>query len=218
VQEFLSRFVKAGGKVYSGTDTAAANTPGLSIHHEMELLVDAGLTPLQAIMSSTIWSAEILHLDKDLGTVEAGKLADLLVLDANPLDDIRNTKRISRVIQNGELADTSYHSDYRFPFPRFGGESKHLYNPAPQLRDAIPPVAVEGEQLTLRLLGRGFVPSSVATFAGAAVPTKFISATELQITLTGSHTGRPGTYSLLVSSPKPGGGETVALPFIVNFR
>ena len=218
VQEFLSRFVKAGGKIYSGTDSAAANTPGLSIHHEMELLVDAGLTPLQAIQSSTVWSAEILHLHKQLGTVEVGKLADLVVLDASPLEDIRNTKRISKVIQNGEIVDTSFHSDYQFPFPRYGGESKHLYNPAPQLRDAIPPVASEGQQMTVRLTGRGFVPSSVVTFAGATVPTRFVNGSELQITLTPLQTARAGTYSLAVTTPKPGGGSTEPVPFIINFR
>ena len=218
VQEFLARFVTAGGKVYSGTDSAAATTPGLSMHHEMELLVDAGLTPMQSIMSSTLWGAEILHLAQQLGTVEVGKLADLVVLDANPLDDIRNTKRISKVIQNGELVDTAFHSDYQFPFPRYGGETKHLYNPAPQLRDAVPPVAAEGQEVVIKLTGRGFVPSSVVTFAGAPLATRFISASELQVTLSPLHTARAGTYSVVVSSPKPGGGETVPLPFIVNFR
>jgi hypothetical protein len=145
-------------------------------------------------------------------------LADLVVLDANPLEDIRNTKRINKVIQNGEIVDTSFHSDYQFPFPRYGGESKHLYNPIPQLRDAVPPVAREGQEATIRLIGRGFVPSSTVTLAGATVATRFVSATELQVTLTPAHTGRPGTYSLVVSTPKPGGGETEPLPFIVNFR
>jgi hypothetical protein len=218
VQEFLSRFVKAGGKIYSGTDSAAATTPGLSIHHEMELLVDAGLTPMQAIMTSTIWGAEILHLDKQLGTIEEGKLADLVVLDANPLDDIRNTKLVHQVMQNGEFVDTVFHSDYQFPFPRYGGESKHLYNPVPQLRDAVPPVATQGQEVTVRVLGRGFVSSSVVSFAGETVPTKLISGSELQITLNTSQTARAGTYPLVVITPKPGGGETEALPFIVNFR
>ncbi|MSO19060.1 MAG: hypothetical protein EXQ56_01120 [Acidobacteria bacterium] len=218
VQEFLSRFVKAGGKIYSGTDSAAATTPGLSMHQEMELLVDAGLTPMQSLMSATLWGAEILRLQDQLGSIEEGKLADLVILDANPLADIRNTKRINRVVQNGEIADTAFHSDYQFPFPRYGGESKHLYNPAPQLRDAQPPVADEGQEVIVRLTGRGFVPSTVVTFAGAPLATRFISATELQITLTPLHTARAGTYSLVVSSPKPGGGETVPVPFIVNFR
>lgn len=218
VQDFLGRFVKAGGKVYSGTDSAAANTPGLSIHHEMELLVDAGLTPMQAIQSSTIWGAEILHLDKQMGTLEAGKLADLVVLDGNPLDDIRNTKRISKVILNGEVQDTSFHSDYQFPFPRYGGESKHLYNPTPQLHDVVPPVTTQGQALTIRLLGKGFAPSSVVSFAGTTLATRFVSGKELQVVLDATLTGRPGTYSLVVSTPKPGGGETEAVPFIVNFR
>src|SRR5215510_5843704 len=96
VQDFLRRFVKAGGKIYSGTDSAAANTPGLALHHEMQLYVDAGLTPLQSLMTSTKWAAEILHLDKQLGTVEPGKLADLVILRENPLVDIRNTQSVEQ--------------------------------------------------------------------------------------------------------------------------
>jgi hypothetical protein len=140
------------------------------------------------------------------------------VLDASPLEDIRNTKRINKVIQNGEVVDTLFHGDYQFPFPRYGGESKHLYNPVPQLRDAIPPVASEGQPVTVRLTGRGFVPSSVVTFAGATVPTRFVSGNELQVTLTPSQTARAGTYSLVVTTPKPGGGATEPVPFIINFR
>src|SRR5437879_5026919 len=156
VQDFLRRFVKAGGKIYSGTDSAAANTPGLALHHEMQLYVDAGLTPLQALMTSTKWAAEILHLDKQLGTLQAGKLADLVILRADPLDDIRNTKAIDRVIRDGEIVDTTYHSDYTFPFPMYGPESKHLYNPAPRVRSVVPAVVTQGKAISLRVVGRGF--------------------------------------------------------------
>jgi imidazolonepropionase-like amidohydrolase len=92
VQQFLAMFVQAGGKIYAGTDSAAATTPGLTLHHEMELLVDAGISPMRAIQAATKNGAEILGLDSKLGTIEKGKIADLVLLDANPLENIGNTK------------------------------------------------------------------------------------------------------------------------------
>jgi len=77
--------------------------PGTGVHEEMEALVEAGLTPLQALQAATINPARYLGVTDSLGTVAEGKLADLVLLDANPLDDIRNTQRIHAVILNGQL-------------------------------------------------------------------------------------------------------------------
>ena len=60
VGEFLKRFVQAGGRIQAGTDTVSGGTPGLGLHHEMEILVEMGLTPMQALQSATSWSAAIL--------------------------------------------------------------------------------------------------------------------------------------------------------------
>jgi len=218
VQDFLRRFVKAGGKIYSGTDSAAANTPGLALHHEMQLYVDAGLSPMEALMTSTKWGAEILRLDKQLGTVEPNKLADLVILRANPLDDIRNTKAIEQVIRDGEIVDIAYHSDYTFPFPLYGPESKHLYNPAPRLREIIPAVVTQGKAATLRVMGRGFMPNSVVFFGQFQAETRWVSATELAVSLTPQQTSEAGTLLITVQSPKPGGGVSEAVPFIVDYR
>jgi hypothetical protein len=217
VQDFLRRFVKAGGKIYSGTDSAAANTPGLALHHEMQIYVDAGLSPMEALLTSTKWGAEILRLDKKLGTVEPNKLADLVILRANPLNDIRNTKAVDQVIRDGEIVDITFHGDYQFPFPRYGPESKHLYNPPPSLRDVSPAVVAQGKEARLRVLGRGFVPSSVVLFGGSAVDTKFVSPTELSAVLTPRQTSQVGTVLITVRSPKPGGGVSGELEFIVDY-
>jgi len=71
----------------------------------LELLVRSGLTPLEALRAATYNPAEFLGALDSLGTVAQGKLADLLLLDANPLDDIRNTRRIDVVIANGRMFD-----------------------------------------------------------------------------------------------------------------
>jgi imidazolonepropionase-like amidohydrolase len=77
--------------------------PGFSLHDELELLVRAGLTPLEALQAATRNPARYFGRLKDLGTVEAGKLADLVLLEADPLADIRNTRRITAVVAGGRL-------------------------------------------------------------------------------------------------------------------
>jgi len=97
---------KAGVKLLAGTDMPQAFVfPGFSLHEELALLVRSGLTPLQALRAATYNPAEFLGALDSLGTVERGKLADLDLLDGNPLTDIRNTRRISTVIANGRVFD-----------------------------------------------------------------------------------------------------------------
>src|SRR6185436_10165753 len=76
----------------AGTDKGAFFAfPGFSLHDELQELVNAGLTPLEALQAATLNPAEFLHKEKELGTVEKGKIADLVLLDANPLENIHNT-------------------------------------------------------------------------------------------------------------------------------
>ncbi len=91
---------RAGIRIVAGTDQTV---PGYSLHREMELYVQAGFTPMEAIQSATIVPARALGLDKELGTVEPGKRADLIILGANPLDDIHNSRQVEYVITNGRL-------------------------------------------------------------------------------------------------------------------
>jgi imidazolonepropionase-like amidohydrolase len=77
--------------------------PGLSLHRELMRLVEAGLTPLEALQAATINPARVLGMTDSLGTVEPGKLADLVLLDVNPLEDISGTQRIRAVIADGRL-------------------------------------------------------------------------------------------------------------------
>lgn len=94
----------AGIPMMAGSDTAAPFVfPGSSLHEELALLVDAGLTPMEALQAATRRPAEFLgRLDRQ-GTVEPGKLANLLLLDANPLDDIHNTRKIRAFILRGQI-------------------------------------------------------------------------------------------------------------------
>jgi imidazolonepropionase-like amidohydrolase len=95
---------EAGVLLLAGTDVGIPTlVPGISLHEELELLVAAGLTPLQALRAATINPARVLGFADSLGSIEAGKLADLVLLEADPLVDIRNTQRIRAVIADGRL-------------------------------------------------------------------------------------------------------------------
>jgi imidazolonepropionase-like amidohydrolase len=103
---FVAQMQKAGVKILAGTDSPAPYVfPGFGLHDELQLLVEAGLTPLEALQSATKSPAEFLHATTDSGTVEKEKFADLVLLDGNPLDDIRNTRRIRAAILRGKLLD-----------------------------------------------------------------------------------------------------------------
>jgi len=104
----LSDLHRAGVLVLAGTDAAwyqAYTYAGFSLHEELALLVRAGFTPAEALQSATIDPARFLGREKDLGSVEKGKLADLVLLSADPLKNISNTQKIEAVIVNGRLLD-----------------------------------------------------------------------------------------------------------------
>lgn len=102
LRENLRRLHAAGVPVALGTDMWAF--PGLGVSIEMDLYVRAGLRPLDVLRAATRTAAESLGLDRDRGTLEAGKRADFLVLSANPLEDVRNVRRISEIYKNGAKA------------------------------------------------------------------------------------------------------------------
>jgi len=99
----LKRLSDAGVRIGFGTDTGGGpgRFQGYFEHWEMELMVEAGLTPMQVIQAATGSAAEFLRAGKDLGTLQAGKWADLIVLAKNPLDDIKNTRTIETVMIAG---------------------------------------------------------------------------------------------------------------------
>jgi hypothetical protein len=91
-----------GLTLVAGTDQ---NIPGHSLHRELELYVEAGFTPMEAIQAATSVPARAMGLDKTVGTIERGKRADLVLLDADPLADIHNTRRIVKTISAGAVYD-----------------------------------------------------------------------------------------------------------------
>jgi len=105
--EIIGGMQRAGVKLMTGSDFGANPLlfPGWGVHDEMALLVKAGLTPMEAIQAATRNPATFLGLDRSVGTIEKGKLADIVVLSANPLEDINNTRKITAVLFEGQMFD-----------------------------------------------------------------------------------------------------------------
>ncbi len=95
---------RAGIPVVAGTDQTV---PGHSLHREMELYVQAGFTPMEAIQAATIVPARVMGMDRELGTVEKGKRADLILINGDPLQDIRASRNVEWVITNGVMYHTA---------------------------------------------------------------------------------------------------------------
>jgi imidazolonepropionase-like amidohydrolase len=105
LQRSLAKLAKANAKIILGSDTGLEDHPfGMSEEHELESMANAGMTPMQVIVAATSRAAEYLKLDK-MGVLAPGKEANFLVLDANPLDNITNTQRISRLYIKGVQVD-----------------------------------------------------------------------------------------------------------------
>jgi imidazolonepropionase-like amidohydrolase len=95
-----------GVTILSGTDIPNFDlVPGASLHHELEILEEAGISPLEVIKIATRNGAQALGIEEDVGTIESGKQADMVILSDNPINEISNTKKIEAVINNGQLIE-----------------------------------------------------------------------------------------------------------------
>ncbi len=189
--EFLKRWVALGGKLQAGTDTVSGGTPGITLHHEMELFVEGGLTPMQAIQSATVWSAEMLagknrsKGEPKIGAIAPGMFADLVVLSADPLQSIASTRAIDRVMKGGAFVKRGYTAAY-YTFTR-PPRSIAMATPLPELSNITPHTVAEGGpafEMTVR--GVGFVSTSVIRINGVTVPTTFVDPRTLKATVPAS--------------------------------
>jgi imidazolonepropionase-like amidohydrolase len=191
VLEFTRRYVAAGGKIHAGTDTIAGGTPGLSMHHEMEMLVEAGLTPMQALKAATSWSAELLQGKNGargtakIGSIRPGNFADLVVVSADPLSEISNTKKIERVMKNGRWIELGYHPEY-FTAVR-PARPIVASNVAPTISAMEPNRVTEGSSpVHVVLEGSGFTTTSLVRVDGISVKTTFRNPRRVEFDLPAS--------------------------------
>ncbi|MBI4460996.1 MAG: amidohydrolase family protein [Acidobacteria bacterium] len=249
---FIGMFARAGGKLMAGTDAHASGwaTPGIAVHREMELFVEAGLTPMQAILTATRYPAEGFRVLDRLGTVEKGKLADLVILTADPLQDIRNTKKIDQVIMNGKVMDRTFHPWFGNPYAGGDVEAPEWFQalkrvteqgirvsaglrddtqafgqPCPGIESISPEEVSEGSSgITLTIRGINFTKKSVVYWGERAIPSRLVSATELQATISPGLIARAGIFSLQVRNPGPHlsqprwGTNSNRANLVVNFK
>src|SRR5215468_10009603 len=115
--EFIRRFVQAGGILKEGSDPPRGMA-ALLMHQALVMDVEAGVPPMQAIQAATLNVARTFKIDSDYGSIEPGKVADLFVVDGDPLQDIWATQKIRTVIMDGAVLDTAFRR-YKNPIPSF---------------------------------------------------------------------------------------------------
>ena len=230
-QWFFKTFVDAGGRLILGPDTTSINhatmLPGVVTRREMQLLVDSGISPMQAIQAGTLWAAEVIDQDKDLGSVEEGKIADLLILPRNPLDDITAYKDIELVMQNGRVLDHGFHYYFNNPIPWPAGNvisyADEGFGPVTEIPASIvgisPRAIVEGSgDITLSVTGGDFISTSTIEFDGQWLETELINPGEVRATVPARLVQNVGTYSVRIAHRKPGWGKTNTMYLIVKFK
>ncbi len=219
-QYFIRRFVELGGKVHVSSDQTHDSIAGVSLHNEMILTQSAGLTPMQIIVAATRNPAEWLGKLNELGTIEPGKLADLILVTKDPLSDIRNLKgNVETVIIGGKVMDITYHADYHNPIPGIHNVLKYP-NVAPELDPkVVPRVVVEGsEAVPVTIRGRGFHRTGQAYFKNVPVPTRVKDSTTMEITIPPELLTQVGAWPITAINPPPNEGPSKAVYLWIKFR
>jgi hypothetical protein len=220
--EFIRRFVAAGGILKEGSDPPRGMA-GMLMHEALVMDVEAGVPPMTAIQAATLNVARTFKKDKDYGSVEVGKVADLAIIDGDPLKDIWATQNVKMVVMDGRLVDIAF-TGYRNPIPAF-----YAYQTLPMELDIHPSFILEGDgPINLRVRGEGMWPfhrvmlkrefGSIFNFNATELPTRYVSKNELEAVIAPELTTPAGTYTVTVK------GEGEVLPeshrahLIVGFR
>ncbi|HWH79352.1 MAG TPA: amidohydrolase family protein, partial [Candidatus Binatus sp.] len=193
LEDLIRRYVKAGGLIRAGSDPNNG-LPGLGVPQEMVMFVEAGLTPMQAIQAGTINVAKAFRKDKEYGSIEAGKVADIILIDGDPLTDIWSVQNVKWVMLGGKVVDHEFHANFKNPIPAI-----RPWRSTPQAIELEPRALAQGSGGTLKITTRrGFDKFHKVTLNGKELETRFVSATELEATVPAQMTKDVGTYPVVV--------------------
>jgi len=209
--DFIRRFVQAGGVLKEGSDSPRGMA-GLLMHEAMTMDVEAGVPPMTAIQAATLNVARTFHKDRDFGSVEPGKVADLSIVEGNPLQDMWATTNVKTVVLNGKVVDTGFHN-YVNPIPEFNSWqqlSEHI---------EVSPLAVtQGTATVLKVKGKGFWPFHQVLLNDRELETHFVSRGELDATLPADAIADAGMYKVTVKSRGEPVAESYPAPLVVRFK
>ena len=225
---FHKMLIDAGGKPLIGGDTNASKLSGFVVHDEMEIWQEGGITQMQIIQAATKWIAEGMKKDADYGSIEVGKIADMVILNADPLRDIANARQIANVVFDGKIIDHGFTAGYA---PTFGGtgddiravedlpevrelkmatwtgatvEPDPAQSPQPALETIAPRWVTEGDPTTtITLTGFNFVDRPEVLIDGTPVPHERVSDTELAVTVDANLLQNAGRLDIVVVNPEP---------------
>ena len=211
--EFIRRFVQAGGMLKEGSDPPRGMA-ALLMHQALAMDVEAGVPPMKAIQAATLNVAKTFKKDKDYGSVEPGKVADLSIVEGDPLEDIWMTQNVKMVIMDGKIIDSGF-TKYKNPIASF-----YSYQSLPLDLEISPLFLVEGSgPTTLRVRGQGGMwPFHRVMLNGKPLPTSFVSKDELKAIVSPEAIPTAGTYIVTLKCEGESFPESHRAHLVVGFK
>jgi len=211
--EFIRRFVQAGGILKEGSDPPRGMA-ALLMHQALVMDVEADVPPMTAIQAATLNVASTFKKEKDYGSVEPGKVADLSIVDGDPLKDIWMTQNVKMVIMDGKVIDIGF-TKYKNPIASF-----YSYQSLPLDLEITPLFLIEGSGPTvLKVRGQGGMwPFHRVMLNGEPVPTSFVSKDELKATILPEAIAKPGTYIVTLKCEGEEFPESHRAHLVVGFK
>ena len=211
--EFIRRFVHAGGILKEGSDPPRGMA-ALLMHQALVMDVEAGVPPMTAIQAATLNVARTFGKDKDYGSVEPGKVADLSIVEGDPLQDIWMTQKVKMVIMDGKVIDIGF-KRYKNPIPSF-----YSFQSLPLDLDIAPLFLTEGSgPAVLKVRGAGGMwPFHQVMLNGEPLPTSFVSKDELKAIISPESIPTAGTYIVTLKCEGEPFPESHRAHLVVGFK
>jgi len=212
-KEFIRRFAQAGGILKEGSDPPRGMA-ALLMHQALAIDVEAGVPPMKAIQAATLNVARTFRKDKDYGSVEPGKVADLSIVEGDPLQDIWMTQNVKMVVMDGKVIDIGF-KKYKNPIPSF-----YSYQSLPLNLEISPLFLIEGSGPTvLKVRGQGGMwPFHRVMLNGQPLPTSFNSKDEVQAIIPPEAIPTAGTYIVTLKCEGEAFPESHRAHLVVGFK
>jgi amidohydrolase family protein len=212
-KEFIRRFVEAGGILKEGSDPPRGMAAVL-MHQALTMDVEAGVPPMTAIQAATLNVAKTFKKDKDYGSVEVGKVADLSIVDGDPLQDIWLTQNVKMVVMGGKVIDIGF-KKYKNPIASF-----YSYQSLPLDLEISPLFLIEGSgPTTLKVRGQGGMwPFHQVMLNGEPLPTSFVSKDELKAIIPPEAIAKAGMYVVTLKCEGEAFPESHRAHLVVGFK